>query len=190
MIGGSSDANAKRRWMDWDPARLGRDTTEVRQFAPDLEWVLTDEDGLFPYGGWSGALPLWPFDRAQPEGLVELVQMPLQVLVIYSSAHPVVSPTIYPIDPEPQISEISDTIWHVAPGQSLCLFQSEGYWVPEASVRELLLKACGWRIEYALMHAGIVDRMSERGIVTDASFDHLITRAAHCVRDGCSGGGE
>jgi hypothetical protein len=87
------------------------------------------------------------------------------------------------LEPTPEINEISDTIWHVAPGQSLCLFQSEGLWIPEASITDLLLKAAGWRIEYALMHAGAIERMSEHGIVSDASFDALIASSGTAATD-------
>lgn len=161
------------RWPDWDPGRLARDRVEVSAIAPDLVFLPAGSLEA-PNGGWQGCIPIWPFERDRPDGLEALVPTALSLLLVYSSAHPAVAPTIYPLDPTPEINEISDTIWHVAPGQSLCLFQSEGFWIPEASITDLLLKAAGWRIEYALMHAGAIERMSEHGIVSDASFDPLM----------------
>ncbi|WP_285035863.1 hypothetical protein [Plantibacter sp. ME-Dv--P-095] len=176
----SNCGSTSARWPDWDPRRLERDLREVSAFAPELEFLPVGSTHA-PNCGWFGPIPLWPFDRTRPEGLDTLVDSPLSVLVVCSSAHPVVAPTLYPIDPEPQLQEVSDTVWHVAPGQSLCLFQSDGFWDPAASITELLTKAAGWRIEYALMHANAIERMTERGIVSDPSFDAVITAAAQTV---------
>jgi hypothetical protein len=114
-----------------------------------------------------------------PEGLQELTGTTgLEVAVMYSAAHPMIAPTIFPVSVHPTVHEESRSVWHVAPGGSLCLLQSEGGWNPGASITELLAKAAGWRIEYALMKRGAIQEMSARGIVTDSSFDHLITAFA------------
>ena len=168
---------ARGGWTDWSPNRLRRDQREISAFAPDLTFLPLHSLEA-PNAGWRGSLPIWPFDRSCPDGLAKLVPTPLHILLVYSSAYPAVAPKVYPIDPIPRINEISDTVWHVAPGQTLCLFQSEGFWVPEVSITEILLKAAGWRIEYALMHAGAIEKMSERGIVSDPSLDVLITSAS------------
>ena len=102
----------------------------------------------------------------------------------YSAAHPMLPPTIYLVRPEPEIEEQTQATWHVAPGGSLCLLQSEGAWQPEASITELMLKAAGWHIEYALMKAGVIDRMTVNGIVSDPSSDHLIAAAVTRGTDG------
>ncbi|MDF9277737.1 hypothetical protein P4U43_08040 [Arthrobacter sp. EH-1B-1] len=169
-------------WTEREPVRLARDQDEVRAFAPLLEYKSpADEDGL-PHGGWVGELPRWPFERPQPEALEGLLgAQGLRVLVAYSAAHPMVPPTIYSIDPEPSVWEQTQSAWHVAPGGSLCLLQSDGGWQPEASITELLAKASGWRIEYALMKAGVIDRMSVNGIVSDPSYDHLIEDAVQQI---------
>lgn len=163
-------------WMDWDPARLERDRTEIEAFAPDLVYAAPRTVG-FPYGGFHGTLPLWPFDRPVPEGLTDLLPAPIEVAVLYSSAHPMVPPVVVPMDPQPEIHEQSLSRWHVLPGGALCLLQSEGMWVPEASVVDLLLKACGWHVEYTLMRAGLIDEMTTSGIVSDDSRDHLVDQA-------------
>lgn len=168
-------------WQDAEPARLERDRKEVAEFAPKLEYHDSNQsgDGDNIHGGWSGELPLWPFERSMPEGLHELIGTTgLKVAVMYSAAHPMIAPTIYPLSIHPTVHEESRSVWHVAPGGSLCLLQSDGAWNPEASVTELLAKAAGWRIEYALMKRGAIQEMSLRGIVTDPSFDHLITEFA------------
>lgn len=164
-------------WTECEPARLRRDQDEVRAFAPLLEFQVPADDGL-PHGGWVGVLPRWPFARPQPKALDELLgDEELQVCVSYSAAHPMVAPTIYPLDPKPSIWEQTQSAWHVAPGGSLCLLQSDGAWQPDASLTELLAKASGWRIEYGLMKAGVINKMSVNGIVSDPSHDHLIDQA-------------
>ena len=173
-------------WQDAEPARLERDRREVAMFAPNLDYHGFDPSGIGEniHGGWFGELPLWPFERSAPEGLEELIgSTGLVVAVVYSAAHPMIAPTIFPVSVEPTLQEESRSVWHVAPGGSLCLLQSEGGWNPEASITELLAKAAGWRIEYALMKRGAIQEMSVRGIVTDSSFDHLITKYACTVAE-------
>lgn len=171
-------------WTDAEPERLARDRSEVAEFAPGLEYQapnLHDEQG-FPQGGWYGELPKWPFGRTQPEGLNELVNgAGLRVAVHYAAAHPMVPPTVYPVDPKPLLWEQTQTAWHVAPGGSLCLLQSDGAWQPEASITELLAKAAGWHIEYALMKVGVIERMTISGIASDPSIDHLIAEAVRSL---------
>ncbi|MFI6675230.1 hypothetical protein [Kribbella sp. NPDC050470] len=159
--------------MDDEPKRLERDRREVEEFAPDLRFV-EPRSQRFLHGGWRGRLPLWPFERAEPDGLGRLLETGLEIEVVFSAAHPMVSPAIYPVMPEPEIEERTQAIWHVAPDGSLCLLQSQGQWQPEASITELLLKAAGWHVEYALMKAGVIDKMTERGIVDDDRLDGLI----------------
>jgi hypothetical protein len=161
--------------------RLQRDLNEVPEFAPDLNYQGPDSAGGAEdiHGGWFGELPLWPFDRPEPEGLQDLVgKNGLTIAVMYSAAHPMVAPTIYPASVQPTLDEETQAAWHVAPGGSLCLLQSDGGWHPEASITDLLAKAAGWHIEYALMKRGAIHAMSVRGIVTDSSFDQLITEYA------------
>jgi hypothetical protein len=165
-----------RIWSDWDHARLERDRAEIEGFSANLKYVEPYTPG-FPYGGYHGTLPMWPFNRAVPDGLRELLLKPIELHLLFASAHPMVPPTIVPIYPQPLMQEESLSRWHVLPGGALCLLQSEGMWIPEASVVELLLKACGWHIEYALMSAGAIDEMAVAGIVSDDSQDHLIVHA-------------
>jgi hypothetical protein len=167
---------ALRIWSDWDPARLERDRAEIEEFAPGLKYVEPRSQG-FSYGGYRGTLPIWPFERPVPKGLSELLPEPIEVALLFSSAHPMVPPVIVPIDPQPHMHEESLTRWHVLPGGALCLLQSEGLWIPEASVVDLLLKACAWHVEYTLMRSGVIDEMTVAGIVSDDSHDHLVAQA-------------
>lgn len=169
-------------WTESEPTRLLRDQCEVGEWAPQLEYQGPVADGApgLRHGGWIGELPRWPFERPRPELLNELLgNAEHRVLVAYSAAYPMVPPTIYSLEPKPTIWEQTQTAWHVAPGGSLCLLQSDGWWQPEASITELLMKASGWRIEYALMKANVIDQMSINGIVSDPSFDHLVANAVH-----------
>lgn len=165
-------------WTDAEPARLAQDQREIPKFAPGVNYHPPGELG-FPHGGWCGRLPLWPFVRPEPRGLHSLLgEDGLEIALIYPAAYPLISPRIVPNDPRPTIDQCTQSAWHVAPDGSLCLLQTQGAWHPEASVVELLVKAAGWNVEYALMQAGVVDRMSIQGIVSDDSRDHLVAEAA------------
>lgn len=167
-------------WPDAEPEILKRDLVDISTFAPDLAYQPPEmvRGQVVHHGRWVGRLPVWPFDRPRPERLEEFVPEGASVVMSYSAAHPVVPPRITVIDPQPELEERTQHRWHVAPGGSLCLLQTGGDWTPETSLVELLLKAAGWRIEYALMKAGVVESMTTNGIVSDPTRDHLIAEAA------------
>jgi hypothetical protein len=95
----------------------------------------------------------------------------------YPQAYPMVAPVIAPLRPEPELREWSVHGWHVNGDGTLCLLRSNALWDPRTSLVELLLKAAGWRIEYALMKAGAIEEMTDNGIVSDPVLDELITAA-------------
>jgi hypothetical protein len=164
-------------WYEEDSLRRQRDREEVQRFAPDLQVVEPSAED--PNGGWSGRLPLWPFNRAAPEGIASIFPAGgLLVDIRYVPAYPMLPPEIYPIEPEPELYERSQATWHVLPNGALCLLQSVGQWQPAASLTELLLKAAGWHLEYSLMKQNIITRMSEHGIVSDSSHDYDLSAGA------------
>lgn len=165
-------------WTDAEPSRLKRDIAEVTAFAPGLTYLPPDrrvDEFVLPHGGWKGVLPVWPFAREAPRGLNELVPEGLLFILEYPSAYPMVPPIIHPLRPEPEPIEMTQAAWHVLPAGGLCLLRSDGAWLPEASVTELLLKAAGWRIEYALMKAGVIEKMSVNGMVSSSELDGLVS---------------
>ncbi|GAA3780182.1 hypothetical protein GCM10022225_80550 [Plantactinospora mayteni] len=169
----TSDDGDAVTWWQCEPRRLARDQAEVGERFPGLQWV---GQGA---GGWIGRLPRWPFDRPEPAGLRTLVgEEGLEVALVYGHAYPMVAPLIYPQDPEPGIAERTDHKWHVNGDGSLCLLQDDATWNGRGSVTDLLLKAAGWRLEYALMRAGVIEAMTLRGIVDDEQSDHLVAVAA------------
>lgn len=169
-------------WCEAEPERLRRDCREIEQQFPGLAFIDpggSHDDLTLPDGGWYGVLPIWPFERPQPTGVDELVAgQGLEMVLEYPAAYPMIAPTIHPLSPEPAFEERTQATWHVLPGGGLCLLQSAGGWIPEASVTELLLKAAGWRIEYALMKTGALEKMSVAGIVSDPTLDAVIGPAA------------
>lgn len=165
-----------RPWWRAEPARLERDRRELGEHFPDLSWFEPD-DAIRQAGGWRGQLPLWPFERPRPEGLDALGDG-LRLELVYPQAWPVVAPWIYPLDPEPDVMARTEHRWHVNGNGSLCLLQSAQQWRTEDSLVELLLKAAGWRIEFALVQADLLEAMTEAGIVTDPTLDPLLSYLA------------
>lgn len=160
-------------WWQAEPSRLERDRAEIAVACPDLDFEKEGE------GSWTGVLPRWPFDRPEPLGLADLVgETGLRIELKYVPAYPMVLPVLWPRDPVPELIERTQQSWHVLPIGALCLLQSEADWDPRNSVVDLLLKAAGWRVEYALMKAGVIERMSTNGIVNDGTHDHLVPHAA------------
>lgn len=159
-------------WWQAEPRRLRRDREEVALAFPELAFW---EQGQ---AGWAGRLPVWPFDRPEPPGLHDLVPDGVDILLAYGPAYPVVSPMIYPLDPEPLPLELTQARWHVLGNRALCLFQTQADWDPASSVVDLLRRAAGWRVEYALLKADALEKMSLTGIVNDDSLDPLITTTA------------
>ncbi len=164
-------------WMDQDPDRLERDRIEIGVFAPGMTFEAPGS-GQQVHGRWTGPIPKWPFERARPDHLDSLIGPDdFEVSLAYPSAYPMTPPLVFPISVRPEPLEHSQAMWHVAPSGMLCLLQSTGGWLPEASVTELLEKAAGWRIEYALMKLGAIDRMTTNGIVSDPVLDATIAVA-------------
>jgi hypothetical protein len=178
----SADPAAEAERLTWwrcEPSRLDRDRSEIADVFSDLIWIPEDA------GAWVGALPLWPFDRPAPPGLTQLAgPAGLKMQLCYGQAYPMVPPSIYPLSPLPELAEWTVHDWHVNGDGSLCLLQTHSLWDPGASVVDLLLKAAGWRIEYALMKAKAITAMSVNGIVSDTSFDQIISEAAQTPREG------
>ena len=160
-------------WWEAEPTRFARDQREVEATFPDLTLSLEGQ------GHWLGHLPMWPFARSEPAGVSGLLGgRGLLIQLAYSAAYPIVSPNLIPLDPEPLPEELTQTRWHVLGNKALCLFQTQADWDPATSVIDLLLKAAGWRIEYALLKAGVRTDMTMAGIVYDNSLDGLIAPRA------------
>lgn len=160
-------------WWQAEPSRLRRDREEVPAAFPDLQFVAEGQ------AGWSGRLPVWPFDRPEPAGLARITAgRGLLLELRYGAAYPLVYPWVFPIEPEPLPVELTQARWHVLGNGALCLFQTQQDWDPEGSVVDLLRTAAGWRVEHALLKAGILDDMTLTGLVHDDSVDHLVIAAA------------
>lgn len=160
----------QQTWWDRDPDRLTRDRTEITERFPSLVW---NPEGA---GGWDGVLPSWPFDRPKPPLLDALIDgVGLRVAVRYPQGYPMVPPAIWPLNPEPSVAEWTVHAWHVNGDGSLCMLESVSLWDPRESPTPLLLKAAGWRIEYALRKADVLSEMTRNGIVSDDRLDELIT---------------
>lgn len=156
-------------WWHHEPGRLAEDQRQLQSRFPALVWS-TAENGL-----WIGELPMWPFDRDSPDGLELLLGgRGLQTVVRCGQAYPAAPPSVIPLGPEPEIGERTQQRWHVNGDGSLCLFQNEAVWNTRCALVDVLLKAAGWRIEYALMKAGLVEAMTVNGIVTDPLLDNTI----------------
>lgn len=159
-------------WWESDPERLARDLQEVPAHFPDLQF---EQVGA---GQWSGRLPYWPFERSRPASLDMLTGGDGLLLdLYYPQSYPMVPPNLFPREPDPDVLLRTQHRWHLNGDGSLCLLRVPELWTGREPVTDLLLKAAGWRIEYELMKANLIDRMSENGIVTDPTYDHLVEEA-------------
>lgn len=158
-------------WWACETRRLRRDHDEITAQFTGLVW---NDTGA---GSWEGRLPRWPFDRSEPEHLTTWIgDKGLLLRLEYSQAYPVVAPRLVPVDPLPEPYEWTQTRWHVNGDATLCLLREDALWTGRESVVDLLLKAAGWRIEYALMKHSVIDGMTDNGIVDDDRFDHFLTQ--------------
>ncbi len=166
-------ARARTWWHD-QPARLQRDLDDLAASGMDLAWSATDS-GLL-----TGRLPIWPFARPAPAGLKELFDgQGLAVEVTFGHGYPMVCPGVRPVDPSPPLARWTQHKWHVNGNGTLCLLQSADAWDPLTPLSDVLRKSASWRVEYALLEAGVIDTMTLRGIVDNDELDHLVAEAAH-----------
>ena len=168
---------ARRTWWEAEPHLLGRERAAVSTAFPELVWSAEGP------GSWTGSLPPWPFKRPAPANLeVLLGDAPFEVRVHYSHAFPAAPPAIFPLAPEPAVHIRSFTTHHVLGDGSLCLLRDADQWTTSSSTTDLILKAAGWRIEYALFEHAKLDSLTENGIVIDDRLDQLIVSTIEELR--------
>jgi len=126
-------------------------------------------------GFWEGVVPLWPFHRAQPPGWTSLVDhKPFNVQIVCSHAHPMIDPTVWPVAIKVPVAAIGSTDWHLLPSGALCLLRDRTSWQPSELASDLVKKTSSWYIEYHLMRAGYIRRMTDYGIANDTSLDGFL----------------
>lgn len=168
-------APAQHQWSWWahEPHRLEADRRDLAGRFPDLKWTPAES------GAWEGALPIWPFERERPAGVSELVgEQGLRVQVRCGQAYPIIVPAVFATAPEPTVLQRTQHRWHINSDGSLCLLADPTRWTGREPLSDLLLKAAGWHIEYALMNAGALQAMTANGIVNDTCLDTLIGNTA------------
>jgi hypothetical protein len=74
--------------------------------------------------------------------------------------------------------------WHVNGDGTVCLFQSASDWTGGDTAADLVVKSAGWFLEYLLMEAGLIERMTANGIVSDPVHDHLFAPANPPAQNG------
>jgi hypothetical protein len=168
---------SRTSWVEAEPMSATRERSAMATIAPELAWI----DG----GGWEGLAPVWPFDRRVPEGLgAFLAGRRFRLRVEYPQGFPMAAPRVVPLDPEPDPRVRTQHDWHVNPDGTLCLFQSASDWSGRDTAADLVVKASGWFLEYQLMEAGLIERMTVNGIVNDPVHDHLFTSANASTAEG------
>ncbi|MEX2548411.1 MAG: hypothetical protein WD830_11605 [Chloroflexota bacterium] len=160
------------RWWEAHPLRLAKEQRAMAEVAPALTW--TEELFGSSGGGWVGLCPAWPFVRPQPSKLDGfLLGRGFTIQVRLSPAHPVVAPTVYPVDPEPDLWVRTRQAWHVLGDGGLCLLRETLDWTAAEPAAELVRKAAAWFLEYLLLTDGVIEEMTRDGIVDDDKLDHL-----------------
>lgn len=163
------------RWFEAEPEVLEREMAAMAAVAPDMNWDETRQAGV-----WCGYSPEWPARRPRPDGLGALLNgKRLRLEVAYRQSHPAVPPILNPLDPMPAPDQRLAHIWHVNGDGTLCLLAAPWLWRSSEVAADLVLKAAGWFIEYRLMEEGLIDAMSDDGILVDASHDAAIAQYAN-----------
>ena len=146
----------------------------MAEVAPEMAWVDND-----PAGGWEGFAPAWPFARAVPDGLEQLLGgRRLRLRVSYTQAFPSIEPRLQPLEPDPPIERRVLHSWHLNGDGTLCLLRTADLWTGRETAADLVVKASGWFIEYLLMERGLIEQMTENGINVDTSLDATIAGLA------------
>lgn len=158
-------------WDEAEPARLAFDLEDLSVAAPALRYDAQQRV-------WQGRLPLWPFPRPVPPGLLVVLPEGMNARIEPSPAHPLEEPAVFPLDVDVEVRHRLDHRWHISGDGRLCLTRGPLAWEPEDRISELVLKAAAWRCELALLQAGVVTAMSQNGIASDAAHDHLFAYAA------------
>jgi hypothetical protein len=164
-----SKSDTPRSWWQDEPGRLAAELAAMTAVAPDLAWQDAE-----PSGGWKGTVPLWPFTRGEPPGLLAVVGGPLEVQILCGHAFPMVEPAVRPVSVEVPFEALGWTTWHVAPDGTLCLLQESAQWDPVCPAAELIPKVSGWYIEFCLKTGKHIEAMTISGITEDDSLDGLL----------------
>jgi hypothetical protein len=171
---------APESWVEAEPGVLDREKAAMAEHVPDLTW----HDDLVWRGtrqayGWTGCAPQWAADRPKPRGVDELLSgRRLELRVVYPEAFPAVPPALFPVDPDVPLDRRTLNRWHVNGNGSLCLMQAADDWQLTNTAADLVRKASGWFIEYLLLDAGEIERMTERGLFEDTSLDEVLAKHA------------
>ena len=165
-------------WTVAEPGVAERERATMARWAPELKW---HEDLIWRQGrracGWVGRAPDWAADRPRPPGVKELLDgRRLELEVIYPEAFPAVPAVLFPTDPEVPLDRRTLSRWHVNGDGSLCLMQAADDWQLGDTAAELVRKASGWFIEYLLLEAGEIEKMTERGIFADTTLDPILAK--------------
>jgi hypothetical protein len=166
-----SRTDPARSWWQDEPDRLTAEQAAMGVAAPGLTWLPSE-----PSGGWQGLVPLWPFSRPEPPGLLALLGgQPLKARIICGHAFPMVEPSVRPLSVEVPFEVRGWTNWHVTPEGTLCLLQESAQWDPSGTAAELIPKISGWHLEFWLIKGSHIEAMTECGMAEDDSLDGLLT---------------
>jgi hypothetical protein len=163
---------SRQPWFDAEPGLASREKQQVQSIFPELVW--SDSDA----GSWTGAIPSWPFERKSPGDVATLIEgNQFRIRVQYTHGFPAAPPSIIPLSSVPPSELRSFPNFPVLGDGSLCLLRDAQQWTTESNTTDLILKAAGWCLEYALLRHDKIKRMSESGIVVNDEFDDLILEA-------------
>lgn len=168
------DSPERIDWRDAEPAALVREKAAMAERAPDMTW---HDAGA---GGWEGLAPAWPRDLSPPPGLDHLVDgRRLRLLVVYSQGFPMSPPSLWPLDPAPDIEMRARHDWHLNGNGSICLLFSAADWPGTGTAADLVEKASGWFAEYLARKAGLIETMSESGpLIGNPALEEALARLA------------
>lgn len=161
-------------WWQAEPDLLAREQQAMAELAPEMVWLAEPVSG-----GWGGKPPSWVAERAEPNGLTNLLgAQRLELEILYTEGFPMVPPRLVPLHPEIPLDQRFNHAWHVNGDGTLCLLRNTSLWTGTETAADLVAKAVGWFVEYRLMEEDRITQMTESGIYADETIDAKIEEFA------------
>jgi hypothetical protein len=135
------------RWYELDKARLLLEVERVSEAFP--RFTLFKQEGRLV---WDGKIEV---------AIGQIMPEPFHIRVIYESAFPVRPPSVEPITPQLDPSELGHR-WHRWNDGHICIGRPRD-WNIATTADEVITKAGDWYFNYMAVKAGFTEKMPDIG---------------------------